>query len=140
MLANRWKERAQIKGTTCSVQCPKCQLLFLSEVSLKHHPSQERLQAICNQACELREILFAFDTQENYSENNDPEREINPECTHYSAFSQTTELSTDTANALVISRTPELFADTTNETDFQIGMDVLQNENFCASLEHLSRT
>ena len=37
MLANRRKERAQRKGTTCSVQCPKCQLLFLSEVSLKHH-------------------------------------------------------------------------------------------------------
>ena len=35
--------------------------------------------------------------------------------------------------------TPE-FADTTNETDFQIDMDVLQNENFCALLEHLSRT
>ena len=29
MLANRRKERAQIKGTTCSIQCPKCQLLFL---------------------------------------------------------------------------------------------------------------
>ena len=64
MLANRRKERAQRKGTTCSVQCPKCQLLFLSEVSLKHHLSQERLQAICNQACELREILFTFDAQE----------------------------------------------------------------------------
>ena len=89
MLANRRKERAQRKGTTCSVQCPKCQLLFLSEVSLKHHLSQERLQAICNQACELREILFTFDAQENCTENNDPEREINPECTHYSAFSQT---------------------------------------------------
>ena len=139
MLANRRKERAQRKGTTCSVQCPKCQLLFLSEVSLKHHLSQERLQAICNQACELREILFTFDAQENCTENNDPEREINPECTHYSAFSQTTESSTDTANARAISRTPES-AGTTNETDFQIDMDVLQNENFCASLEHLSRT
>ena len=94
-----------MKGATCSVQCPKCQLLFLSEVSLKHHLSQERLQAICNQACELREILFTFDAQANCTENNDPEREINPECTHYSAFSQTTESSTDTVNARVISHT-----------------------------------
>ena len=58
---------------------PKCQLLFLSEVSLKRHLSQGRLQAICNQACELREILFTFDAQANYTENNDPERDINPE-------------------------------------------------------------
>ena len=118
MLANRRKERAQRKGTTCSVQCPKCQLLFLSEVSLKRHLSQGRLQAICNQACELREILFTFDAQANYTENNDPERDINPECTHYSAFSQTTESSTDTANTLAISRTPELIADTANEANF----------------------
>ena len=51
-------------------------------------------------------------------ENNEPGREIIPECTHYLAFFQTTESSTDTAHAHIISRTPELFADTTNETDF----------------------
>jgi len=35
--------------------------------------------------------------------------------------------------------TPE-FAGTTNETDFQIEVDLFQNERFCTSLEHLSNT
>ena len=56
-----------MKVTACSVQCSN-RSIIPSEVSLKHHLSQERLQAVYNQTFELREILFAFDAaQENYS-------------------------------------------------------------------------
>ena len=119
LLANRRKERAQVKGTTCSVKCPKCQLSFLSEVSLKHHLSQERLQAICNQACELRETLVTLDSQTNSSLNNTAEKETNSEWTH----------------DLLFSHTPESSIDTVSEADFQIAIDLFQNDSFGTSLE-----
>ena len=119
LLDNRRKERAQMKGTICSAKCPKCQLSFISELSLKHHLSQERLQAVCKLACELRETLFTFDSQTNHSVNNNSGEETNSESSQNLAFSLSSAAS---------------------ETDFQIEVDLFQNESFCTSLEHLSNT
>ena len=76
-----------MKGTICSAKCPKCQLLFISEVSLKHHLSQERLQAVCKLACELRETLFTYDSQTNHSVNNNSGAELKSESSQNLAFS-----------------------------------------------------
>ena len=119
LLDNTRKERAQMKGTIFSATCPKCQLSFISEVSLKHHLSQERLEAVCKLACELRETLFTLDSQTNHSVNNNSEEVTKSESSQNLAFSLTS---------------------TPNETDFQIEVDLFQNESFCTSLEHLSNT
>ena len=91
----------------------------MSEVSLKHHLSQERLQAVCKLACELRETFSAFDSQTNHSVHNNSGEETKSESSQNLAFS---------------------FSSTVSETDFQIEVDLFQNERFCTSLEHLSNT
>ena len=87
-----------MKGTICSATCPKCQLSFISEVSLKHHLSQERLPAVCKLACKLRET-FTLDSQTNHSVNNNSGEVTKSESSQNLAFSLTS---------------------TPSETDFQI--------------------
>ena len=81
--------------------------------------SQERLQAVCKLACELRETLFTLDSQTNYSVNNNSGEVTKSENSQNLAFS---------------------LPSTPSETDFQIEVDLFQNESFCTSLEHLSNT